>query len=107
MTAAAFCLTYAALAALCLAMDRHHADVFGDDPPPRRRLALRVAGWALLGLSLWAAAAPRGWAYGSTQWTGMLALDGLLLIVLLPYAPRAAVGLGVLCLAAAPLLAAL
>lgn len=105
MTYTAFCLAYAGFAALCLAMDRHFETLFERAIAPRARLVLRCAGWAALALSLVAAEAVYGWSYGVTEWVGMLAIAGLLLIWILTYQPRLALGLGAGCALAAPVLA--
>jgi len=105
MSAAAFCLAYAGFSALCLAMDRHHEDVFDRALPRGRRLWLRALGWLGLVLSLAACATAWGWSYGIVEWVGILSLAGLLLIWLLAYRPRAALAAAGACAAAAPLLA--
>jgi hypothetical protein len=52
---AAWGLSYGAMAALGLAMNRHHEQLTGQrGVPRRRRIALRVAGVLLLALALWA-----------------------------------------------------
>ncbi|MCK9801215.1 hypothetical protein BK634_28825 [Pseudomonas chlororaphis] len=95
----ALLLCYAGFTGLCLAMDRHHADVLGHKASARRRQGLRLGGWALLSLSLAAAVDAAGWGLGLVQWCAVLMLSGLLLVLLLPYRPRLALlmaGLGLL-----------
>ncbi len=87
-------LAYAALAGLCLAMDRHHRQVVGRAVRPGSALALRLAAGVALVLSFAAAVAADGWAFGPVAWFGVLTAAGLGLILLLPYRPRLAVGLG-------------
>lgn len=90
MTLLAICLAYAGFAALCLAMERHHREVFGSRRiPPRRRLALRLAGWVLLAASFPACVAGWGWAFGPVAWCGVLTAAALPVVLLLPYRPRA------------------
>lgn len=89
MTLFAICLAYAGFAALCLAMERHHGEVFGIRRiPPRRRLALRLVGWLLLAASFPACIAGWGWAFGSVVWCGVLTAAALPIVLLLPYRPR-------------------
>ena len=45
-------LTYTGFTALCLSMPRHHDELLGHKPSPRRRQGLMLGGWLLLGLSL-------------------------------------------------------
>ena len=88
MTALAATLSYAALAALALAMPRHHRSVFGREATARRRLAFRASGWALLGLSLASAVRGEGWAIGLVAWCATLTAAGLALTLLLAFRPR-------------------
>ncbi|MEB2871689.1 DUF3325 domain-containing protein [Pseudomonas rhizosphaerae] len=81
-------LSYAGFSALCLAMDRHHQEVLGRRPSPARKVQLRVAGWALLGLSLWISVISAGWAMGLVRWTAVLMSSAVFLVWLLPYRPR-------------------
>lgn len=96
-------LAYAGLAALCLGMHRHHRQVVGRSPRAGVALALRLAGNALLVLSLAAAVAADGWAVGPVAWFGGLSAAALALVLLLPYRPRLAIGLGLAGLALAML----
>ncbi len=87
-------LAYAGMAALCLAMDRHHRQVVGRVLRPGIAGALRVVGCAALTASFAAAVTAEGWARGPVAWFGALTAAGLALVLLLPYRPRLAVGLG-------------
>lgn len=80
-------LSFAAMAALCLSMDRHHAAAFLVRPTRRRALALRIAGWAGIGLSFAAAVLLDGWNFGPVQWIGTLSGAALLTVALLAYRP--------------------
>ena len=51
----ALLLCYGGFTALCLSMDRHHAELLGRKPSARRRQLMKLGGWLLLALSLWAA----------------------------------------------------
>ncbi|MYM80938.1 DUF3325 family protein [Duganella sp. FT50W] len=81
-------LCFAGMAALSLAIDRHHRQAYGDDAPVRKRHLLRTAGTAMLALAiapcvaLWSAGA------GFVAWAGMLTVGALLAAVMLPYWPR-------------------
>ncbi|WP_413703556.1 DUF3325 domain-containing protein [Pseudomonas sp. Pseusp16] len=96
-------LCYAGFTALCLSMDRHHAELLGHKPTPRRRFGLKLLGWLLLSWSLWAAVVAAGWGSGLVQWFGMLMLSALLLVLLMPYRPHLALSLAGLCLLASPI----
>lgn len=81
-------ITYAGLAALALAMTRHHRATFGRDASPRARLAWRAGGWALLALSLAASLRLHGAVIGAVAWLGEIAAAGLGLTLLLSFTPR-------------------
>ena len=99
MIALCTALAYTAFAALCLAMPRHHEQVFGrHSVPARRRYALTGLGWMLLAASALSVIHTQGWGLGLILWTGILTATALPLSLLLTYAPRLA-----LVLAAAPL----
>jgi len=74
-------------AALALSMHRHHRDIFGKAPTVPRRLALRIAGWGLLGMSLATCIATFGWAIGLVHWTGLLTAAGMTVALLLAAKP--------------------
>jgi len=101
-------LAYAGFLGLGLAMDRHHQQVFAVRPSAGRQRAMTVAGWALLALSPVPSVIGLGWSIGLSAWFGLLTVAATVLVLLLPYAPRAALRLGVAAPAAAlvPLLAA-
>ena len=106
-----FALCYAGLSCLCLAMDRHYADLHGRgaEPPPQLRRRLQWGGWLALAIGLAWAMHLAGFGYGLVSWVGSLTGCGLLLIWLLPYAPQQAMRLarviGATALLAAVLLA--
>ena len=89
----ALLLCYGGFTALCLSMDRHHAELLGRKPSSRRRQQMKLAGWLLLALSLWAAVASTGWGLGLVEWCAVLMLSALLLVLLMPYRPRLALSL--------------
>ena len=81
-------LTYAGMASLSLAMDRHHGQVFGRDAAPSVRRALQLAGSVLLALAIWPCVA--GWSatVGVVAWLGFLSAGARAVALLLPYAPQ-------------------
>ena len=101
----ALLMCYAGFTALCLSTDRHHGELLHRKLSPRRRLALRVAGWLLLTLSIWPAVSVAGWGQGLVQWCAVLMLSALLLVLLLPYRPRLALILAGVGLLASPVAA--
>lgn len=98
-------LCYGGFTALCLSMDRHHAELLGRKASLVVRRRLQWAGWSLLGVSLWAAVSGAGWAFGLVQWFAVLMLSALLLVMLMPYRPRMALSLAALSLLASPIAA--
>ncbi|WP_085695171.1 MULTISPECIES: DUF3325 domain-containing protein [unclassified Pseudomonas] len=99
---ATFLLCYGGFTALCLSMARHHDDLLGRKPSLRRRRGLKLAGWGLLGLSLWSAVAGKGWGFGLVDWFAVLMASALALVFLLPYRPRLALALAAFGLLASP-----
>lgn len=83
-------LAYSGLTALCLAMNRHHRQVWHRPATTRRAWLLRLAGTCLLAASLLAATTVAGVPRGLVAWFGILPLAALALIVLLPFSPRTA-----------------
>jgi hypothetical protein len=63
-------LSYAGFAALCLAMEKHHGELL------RRKPSRGQADWAM----------------GMVQWSAGLMASAVLLVWLLPYQPRLALG---------------
>lgn len=105
---AAFGFSFAGMAALSLALDRHYEQFTGIDTAPRRhRLVLRLLGWALLGAALWSCAASAGWGVGLVAWSAWLAAGAMAVGWTLPYVPRWTVRAAVAAGAAALLASAL
>jgi len=98
MELSVFCLAYAGAALLCLAMDRHHIEVFGARPPRLRKLGLRILGCGLMAGSLAASAGASGWRVGAVEWVGALGLAGVALIFQHGFRPRWTPAVGVLCM---------
>ena len=65
-------LSFAGLTALCLSLNRHHAEIFDRRVERRAVLRLRAFGWAALAVSLFVAGAWEGWAFGPVQGFGAL-----------------------------------
>lgn len=80
-------LSFAALAALCLSMNRHHAAAFTAKPSRRTMLGLRAAGWAGIALCFAVAVLAEGWNFGPVQWLGSLSGGALLVVALASYRP--------------------
>ena len=83
-------LAYSGLTALCLAMNRHHRQLWHRPVSPQRAVVLRLIGAALLGGSLLASTAAIGVSRGIVAWFGVLPLAALALVGLLPFSPRTA-----------------
>jgi Protein of unknown function (DUF3325) len=87
-TLIAFALTLAAMTILCVAMDKHSAQVWGRKPSTTQRVSLRVLGWMLLAAACAFCVQAFGVGIGLVMWFGLLNVAGLLLAFLLPYRPR-------------------
>ncbi|MCR0985183.1 DUF3325 domain-containing protein [Roseomonas populi] len=96
MIAFAAALSYAGFTALCLAMARHHEQVFRSRAVPAgRRRVLTALGWGLLALSVVPVVMELGWGLGLVLWLGLLTATAMPLAMLLNYAPRVALALAV------------
>lgn len=98
----ALLLCYGGFTALCLSMDRHHVELLGRKSSARRRHTMKLAGWLLLAVSLWAAVSKTSWGLGLVEWFAVLMLSGLTLVLLMPYRPRLALSLAGLSVLASP-----
>ena len=83
---------YAGMLGLCQGLERHYKQVWHRACPRALRLVLRSAGWLALAVSLLLCAQAWGWAMGPVAWFALMSLAGMLLVMVLPYWPRAAVG---------------
>ncbi|MCK1790682.1 DUF3325 domain-containing protein [Pseudomonas violetae] len=101
----ALLLCYGGFTALCLSMDRHHAELLGHKPTTGRRKLLKLVGWSLLSVSPWVLVTRIGWGVGLVEWFAVLMLSALLLVLLLPYRPRVVLALAGLSLLASPVAA--
>lgn len=96
-SAVALALSYAGMAGLSLAMDRHDEQVMGhSEVPPAWRRMLRATSGVVLALALLACTGAWGATVGFTAWWGFLTAGGVLVAWLMAYRPRqAAAGAGV------------
>lgn len=95
MNLPSFFLALAGFTGLCLAMERHHEQVFGSRRiPSGRGRRLRWAGWLLLAASLLPPVLAQGWGFGLVSWAGLLTAAALLLVLLLAYRPGVVAVLG-------------
>ena len=84
---------YAGMLGLCQGLERHYKQVWNRTCPRVLRVGLRTAGWLALLASLVLCAQAWGWAMGPVAWFAVMSLAGMVLVLLLPYWPRLAVGL--------------
>lgn len=87
---AALALAYAGMAALSLAMARHHQQLLRREASPVRRRCLRALGALALLLALLPCVVAWGASVGVVVWLGFLSMGALLLALMLSYAPRLA-----------------
>lgn len=93
--AVALALSYAGMAGLSLAMDRHCEQVTGHSEVPLSwRRMLRATSGVLLALALLACTGAWGVTVGFVAWCGFLTAGGLLVAWLMAYRPRQAVASG-------------
>lgn len=92
-TLGALALSYAGMASLALAMDRHHQQWRGRDAPFALRRTLRTAGALFLAMALLPCIDLWGTGAGIVAWLGLLTAGALLLALLLPYGARLAAAL--------------
>ncbi len=107
MTVLAIMLAYSGLTALSLAMHRHHRQLWQQPASPGMAFRLRCGGTALLLTSAVTCILDTNWSFGLVAWLGCLSVAALVLVFLLPYAPRAAGRLAVAALPATLLLSLL
>jgi len=96
---------YAGFSALCLAMEKHAAELLGRKPGHTALRVFRIGGWSLLVLSLVLAVQMRGWAHGLVEWIAVLMAGVTLWVFGLPYQPRLLLGLAAASVVLGPLLA--
>ena len=83
-------LSFAAFAALSLAMEKHQLELHGKDGASAARMRLwRWLGWGLLTAAFALCVWRYGWALGPVWWLGAMTVAGpLLAFGLYPYRPR-------------------
>ena len=85
-----------------LAMRKHQSGLLMRELPRPASPLLRLAGWGLLGASLFAFAAAKGPSQGTIFWGATLVLTAIVWVLLLTFLPRRAVtavlGLGLVVL---------
>lgn len=81
-------LCFSGFSALCLSMDRHHKQVFGEPPAHLERWMFRIGGWLSLVVSCWPAVIALGTSIGISLWITLLSVAGLAVVLLLSYRPR-------------------
>lgn len=90
-------LTYAGMAALSFAMDRHYEQLTRlREVPVRLRVSLRLAGTVLLAAAVAPCVAAWGATVGTVAWLGLLSAGALPVALLLPYRPRSVAWLAAL-----------
>lgn len=82
------CITLWAWCLLSLGLPRHHQAVFLRPPTPARRRALRIIGWALLGVGFAWFVGGEGWELGATSWSAALMLSAIAWVLSMALAPR-------------------
>lgn len=88
MTAlSSYLLALAGLSGLALAQSRHYQTVFDTRPDSARLPYIRLAGWAVLALSLTVAVLRWGVSVGMTAWLGLLTVAVLQASLTLTYRP--------------------
>ncbi|MGY4490538.1 DUF3325 domain-containing protein [Pseudomonas sp. TE3610] len=98
-------LCYAGFTGLCLGMERHYRELVGRPLQPRISWGLRLMAVLLLAAALWlAVGADGGWSMGLVHWFAALMASVMVLVFVLPYRPRLALGMAAASVIAAPLL---
>lgn len=80
-------LSYMGFTALCLSMPRHYGELLSGTISPARARLVKLAGWMLLTLSMWASVAADGWGFGLVQGVAVLMASVMLLVFLMPFRP--------------------
>lgn len=103
----AFALSFAGMAALAFAMDRHHEQLTAamEISAARARL-LRAVGAGLLAAAVMPCVQTWGWSVGVVAWLGWLSVGALLVVALISIAARWAAVAACILAAAAAIMAA-
>lgn len=94
MTLLAFALAYVGMLALCLAMPRHHRQLFDRAPSPLRQRGLRLLAGGLLIAIVMLDVAALGVSIGLVVCLGQLMSAGLLVGLMLAWRERMALPMG-------------
>jgi hypothetical protein len=94
MTLLAFALAYVGMLALCLAMPRHHRQLFNRAPSPLRQRGLRLLAGGLLIPVVVLDVAALGSAIGLVVCLGQLMCAGVLVGLMLAWRERMALPMG-------------
>ncbi len=94
MTLLAFALAYIGMLALCLAMPRHHRQLFNRAPSLLQQRGLRLLASGLLAAIVLLDVAALGWAIGLVVCLGQLMCAGVLVGLMLAWRERMAVPMG-------------
>ena len=94
MTLLAFALAYVGMLALCLAMPRHHRQLFKRAPSPLLQHGLRLLASALLVAIVMVDVAELGWSIGLVVGLGQLMCAGLLVGLMFAWRERMALPMG-------------
>ncbi|WP_043004202.1 DUF3325 domain-containing protein [Comamonas testosteroni] len=103
----AFALSFAGMAALAFAMERHHQQLTAamEISAARARL-LRAVGAGLLAAAVMPCVPAWGWSVGVVAWLGWLSAGALLVVALISIAARGAAAAACILAAAAAIMAA-
>ena len=103
----AFALSFAGMAALAFAMERHHEQLTAamEISAARARL-LRAVGAGLLAAAVMPCVQTWGWSVGVVAWLGWLSAGALLVVALISIAARGAAAAACILAAAAAIMAA-
>ena len=88
-------LCFSGFTALSLSTERHHGQVFDNKGGARKRLALRVLGWLLLGGAIAPCIIGLGPSVGLAMWATLLSIAASGLVLLLTYKPSLIIPLAV------------
>lgn len=94
MTLLAFALAYVGMLALCLAMPRHHRQLFNRAPSLLQQHGLRLLAAGLLIAIVMLDVAALGWAIGLVVCLGQLMCAGVLVGLMLAWRERMALPMG-------------
>lgn len=88
-------LAYAGMLLLCLGMERHWKQLASPRLPAALRRVCRPLGALALAVAVYTCGFIWNPGMAWVAWLGLISLAGLALLLILPYAPRVAIGLPV------------